>query len=85
MAVKTVEIVNPNGRKGRVAATYQPYVDGAFKLAPSRRFPNGEAAPAANASTDVWRSYAVSQGLPGDEADAMTRDELVARFNSKEE
>ena len=88
MAVETVEIVNPNGRKGRVAATYQPLVDGAFKVPPSRRDPRGEPAPAADASpVSAWQSDAASQGLPGDEAEAeITRDEPVASINdSKEE
>ena len=86
MAVRLVEVVNPNGRKGWVAATYRPLIEGSFRPLPSQRHPHGGAPPALSASTEVWRSYAVSQGLPGDEADAMTRDEIVARLtDSKEE
>lgn len=83
MAVEMVEILNPNGRKGRVPATHPRFAH--FKRPPSARYPNGDAAPAASASTEVWRSYAVSKGLPGDEAEAMTRGELVAHFTQTEE
>lgn len=41
-------------------------------------------APAGNASTDEWRAYAYTVADPGtassDEIDAMSRDELRARF-----
>jgi len=39
-----------------------------------------DARPAANASTAVWREYAIAQGVPADEADEASRDELRARF-----
>lgn len=48
--------------------------------------PAGEAAEAAalpprrSASTQDWRAYAVSQGMPAVDADALSRDQLVERF-----
>lgn len=97
MAVPMRTIVNANGRKGRVAETYPPLVAGDLKLAPSDRIPDkafeddpdvvaafDEPIPAKNAGADVWRTYAVSQGLTDDEAEAMSRDDLVAMFTTKE-
>lgn len=42
--------------------------------------PPADDRPAANASTAVWREYAIAQGVPAEEADAASRDELRARF-----
>lgn len=38
-------------------------------------------APKASASKADWLAYALAQGLPGDEAEAMTRDELRAALS----
>ena len=83
MAVPLVQITNPNGRKGWVPATH-PRLH-LFGRPPSTRHPRGDVPPKRNASLSVWRSYAASQGLPGDEAEQMTRDDLVARFTTTPE
>ena len=86
MAVPMRTIVNANGRKGRVAATYPPLVAGELKLAPKERRAQAEdpdQMPAKSASTEAWRSYAVRNGLTSDEAEALTRDELVAQFTKE--
>ena len=67
MAVPLVQITNPNGRKGWVPATH-PRLH-LFGRPPSTRHPRGDVPPKRNASLSVWRSYAASQGLPGDEAE----------------
>lgn len=36
--------------------------------------------PARNASRAAWAAYAVDQGMPQAEADDMTRDQLVAKY-----
>jgi len=36
--------------------------------------------PRGNASTEEWISYAVSQGMPRDEAACLSRDQIKARF-----
>lgn len=36
--------------------------------------------PAGNASTEEWRAYAVSKGMPADEADSLGRDELREKY-----
>jgi hypothetical protein len=36
--------------------------------------------PAGNASRETWISYAISQGMLRDEATALTRDQIKARF-----
>lgn len=36
--------------------------------------------PAKVASKDEWVTYAVSQGVPQDEAESSTKDQLVERF-----
>lgn len=40
--------------------------------------------PARNAPTEVWRAYAKSMQMPAGQADAMSRDELVAHFTRGE-
>jgi hypothetical protein len=47
--------------------------------------PDGDEPPRRNASTEAWRAYAVAHGIPADEADALTRDQLVERVSSSEE
>ncbi len=42
--------------------------------------PNGMPMPPGNASHEHWRDYAVSAGMPADEAAALTRDQLRMRF-----
>lgn len=39
--------------------------------------------PKKSASADVWRAYAVAQGMPSDQAEQMTRDELVATYTQE--
>lgn len=36
--------------------------------------------PAGNASREAWISYAISQGMPRDEAVGLTRDQIKVRF-----
>src|SRR5580693_4874247 len=36
--------------------------------------------PAGNASRETWISYAIAQGMPRDEATALSRDQIKARF-----
>ena len=38
--------------------------------------------PQRNDKTDLWRDYAVARGMSQEQADAMSRDELVAHFDS---
>lgn len=42
--------------------------------------PEGPRAPAGNASREAWIGYAVSQGMPADEAAALSRDQIRQRF-----
>ena len=42
----------------------------------------GDGVPSKSASKAEWVAYAVSQGVPEAEAEAATRDELVARFTA---
>lgn len=69
-----VTIVNPNGRKGRVAASFPPLVAGLLRVAPSERggqIPADDPSivvdptdvpelPSKGASTDVWQAFAAS-------------------------
>lgn len=85
MPVPLVEIVNPNGRKGHVAATSRAAQ--AYKRPPSaeRSTAGGDLppdAPARNASTDTWRAYALTNGLTSQQVEDMTRDDLVAHFTT---
>lgn len=71
---KLVTIVHKSGRKGRVAATYPPLVQGLIKVAPSERgdhIPADDPSievdptdvpelPSRGASTDVWQAHASS-------------------------
>lgn len=42
--------------------------------------------PKKSASTEAWRTWAVEHGgMEADEADALSRDQLVERFTSTEE
>lgn len=45
---------------------------------------NGPVKPAGNASTEAWREYAVLKGVPAEEAEAMSRDQIKAKFNENE-
>ena len=40
--------------------------------------------PRKNASEATWREFAVAHGMAQEDADAMTRDELVAHFSKEE-
>ena len=41
--------------------------------------------PARSASKGAWLDYAVSRGMPRDEAEAMTRDQLATHYHGEEE
>lgn len=76
-----VEIVNPNGRKGFVAAESD-----AAKLL--RRPPSTDK-PTKSATKAAWVAYATAESTPGrlepEAANAMTQPELVAAFESEED
>lgn len=40
--------------------------------------------PARNASTEAWRAYATEHGLTADDANELTRDQLVELFTTEE-
>jgi len=40
--------------------------------------------PRKSASAAAWREYAVANGMDKDEADGLSRDELVARYSKEE-
>lgn len=47
---------------------------------------DAEPQPAKNASTETWRAWAVDHGgMSAEDAGALSRDELVARFADSEE
>jgi len=96
MAVELVQITNPNGSTGWVSETYPGLGDDAqgavstptpppeypVNLSPGE--PGGPPEqPARNASTESWRDYATRNGLTFEQADAMSRDELVAHFTEE--
>ena len=92
MAVRLVQIINPNGRTGWVAETSTAAAE--YERPPSapddpqqpvEAAPEGVGQPASNASTQAWREYAVAAGMPLDEADQMSRDQLVAHYKSEED
>ena len=39
-----------------------------------------ETLPKKSASAEEWRKFATAHGVPQDEADSLSRDQLVARF-----
>lgn len=41
--------------------------------------------PRRSGSTEAWRAYAVTHGIPAEEADSLTRDQLVERFTTTED
>lgn len=88
MAIPLVEIVNPTtGRKGRVAATSRAAQ--AYRRPPSSQRADikgqlPDDAPNRGASTQTWQSYGTDHGLSPDQAEAMTRDDLVAHFTITE-
>lgn len=43
------------------------------------------ALPKKSASADTWRAYAVANGMTAEEAETLTRDQLVERFTNTEE
>lgn len=47
--------------------------------------PGDDRLPRRNGSAEAWRAYAVTHGMTADEAEALTRDQLVERFTSTEE
>lgn len=47
--------------------------------------PDAPAQPRKSASKADWLAYAVSRGMSADEAESLTRDQLVERFTSNEE
>jgi hypothetical protein len=46
---------------------------------------DGDKPPRRNGSAEAWRAYAIEHGLSAEEAEALTRDQLVERFTSTEE
>lgn len=42
--------------------------------------PSADKVPAKVATKDEWVAYAVSQGVPQDEAESSTKDQLIERF-----
>lgn len=42
-----------------------------------------ELMPARNASTDEWRAFGLERGLSSEQADDMSRDDLVAHFTKE--
>lgn len=97
MAVELVEIVNPNGRKGRVPTTSAAAAQ--YKRPPGPppvpTQPVGDTPPAnpttleqpaGNASTEAWQAYAshpnTPNGLSSEQAAEMTRDQLVDHFTN---
>lgn len=97
--IEMVEIVNPNGRKGKVAATSKaaqlyrqpPSAQRDAEPAPTPELPVnlGPAMPAKNAKHELWIAYATDprtpNGLSSEDAEQMSRDELVDHFNTSEE
>lgn len=47
--------------------------------------PGEDKMPRRNGSVQAWRTYAVAHGMTADEAESLTRDQLVERFTSNEE
>lgn len=47
--------------------------------------PPADALPKKSASTETWREYATAHGMDADEADQLSRDQLVERFTNTEE
>lgn len=44
---------------------------------------SGDEMPKRSASTEAWRAYAISQGMPAAEANTKSRDELAARYTKE--
>lgn len=53
--------------------------------APEPEEPAEAPMPRKSGSAEAWRTYAVEHGLSAEEAEALTRDQLVERFTSTEE
>lgn len=86
MAIEIVEIVNPNGRKGLVAATSAAAAHYDRPPSSQQAETEGDGMPAGNASAEAWRTYAVDvRGMSPDDANAKGRDELVALYKSQED
>lgn len=47
--------------------------------------PAADKTPRRNGAVQAWRDYAVAHGMTADEAESLTRDQLVERFTSNEE
>lgn len=99
MPIELVEIVNPNGRKGLVAPGSRAALEYTKPPAQRAKGPIDVAGPTdikppleqppGNASTEEWRAFATDPNNPApldlEAAGAMTRDELVAHFESQED
>jgi hypothetical protein len=68
-----VQIQLDSGRL-QVKGQYQARADVEATQTPESAMPRG------NASHEMWLAYAVSQGMPRDEAAQLTRDQIKARF-----
>lgn len=52
---------------------------------PEPQVPAEAPKPRKSGSAEAWRAYAVEHGMPAEEAEQSTRDQLVERFTSTEE
>lgn len=77
-----------NGHPEKAQAILAAYPETPEKARPeSPEKPAGKPTPAERppeagkgSSTDAWRAYAIAQGVPEDEANELTRDELIDRL-----
>lgn len=49
---------------------------------PANVDPDEPKRPQRNDSTDAWRTYAVTRGMTREDADELSRDELVTHFDT---
>lgn len=63
----------------------EPAGDSADEEFADEEQPGEDKPPRRNGSVQAWRAYAVAHGLTADEAEQLTRDQLVERFASTEE
>lgn len=60
-----------------------PDADQAGEADAEAETPAGPVVPARSASTDVWRAYAKQAGMPPEQADGMSRDQLVEHYTKE--
>lgn len=66
-----------------VAETGEPYDPTAAVAAPAD--PAEQPMPRRSGSAEAWRAYAIAHGVAPEEAETLSRDQLVERFTSTEE